>query len=367
MRIPITFFVTALLTATIAAGGEEKPAAPKPEPKIGLAGLLQLDYRRGDAKDQKLLAEHELNLRRARLFFTGKVNDRIAYGMTLQGDGGQTALLDGFADLTLKPAAKLRVGQYKYEFDITGRESAQVLAFADRPWVTNAVAGSMNGASTASSPAASFRDRGVTVLGDTKTGRVSWGYGVGVMQGAGRGSDNNNAFGYTLHLHILPIEKLRLSGGFLASDSATRGAPTSNEYSAWTAGASYETSRLTLRGEYYHGQRDKGTASESVKGFYVHGIYTRSSLDLMLRYQQMQDTRFVPGSDEARSVDLGAKWYFVRQNKRGGSSLAVNYLLRDADPGFKDGVTVLNDGRGGLLTAGQSVGNVLTARLQVQF
>lgn len=351
---------------------DEKPKGPAGEVKVGVSGFAQTDYRAGDAGGQKGAAEHEFNVRRLRLFFRGKVRDKISYNVGFQGDGANVntgSILDASVDLSLRPLANFRVGQFKYAFDIQGLEGAPVMPFIDRPFATNAVAGSMNGASTAAGPASAFRDRGLSFFGDAKPKEsgFTWGYAIGIYQGSGRASDNNSQFGYMLNLNVTPVKDLKINGAFMAADNVTKDAAGDNTYQAWTFGATYEHKRVLLRGEYYQGERDLGAASQDVSGFYILGGFSASpKVDLLARYQKMEDDQFKNGKT-ANSVDLGVKWYLSKSGKRGGTHLALNYMARGADAGFNKGVSLLNDGRGAALTNGDFVKGVFQARLQVQF
>lgn len=349
---------------------EPKPApAPKPEaPKASLSGFAQFDYRRGDDAGQASATDHEFNVRRARLTVAGSAHKRVSYSLTVQLESTSAAVLDALVDVELKPLARLRVGQYKYDFDLAGRESSSALAFLDRPFATNAVAGSLNGQSTPSSTLSNFRDRGLTLFGDTKDRRVNWGYGLGLFQGTGRTSDNNDAFSYTANLRVWPTKDLRLNAGLLSSDNLAKGAAGEDRYEAWTVGGTWEHGRGHARAEYYSGTRDRGTSEGRVRGYYVHGSYSPAArLDLLARYQWSEDDRLPAGDRSADSIDLGLRWYFVRKAPRSGTHVSVNYMSRSADPAFGDRLTLLNDGRGPLLKSGSLVKGVLAARLQVQF
>jgi hypothetical protein len=343
----------------------------KTDSKPAISGYLQMELRQGVAKSGVTLPEHELNVRRARVTFAGKISSRVSYSATVQGDGtnaNSASLLDVSAYVSLTPWAAVRVGQYKYEFDIEGRESDAANPIIDRSFATNAVAGSLNGASTASSAASSHRDRGVSLVGSTKGAGLKWGYGVGLFQGAGRASDNNNAFSVTANGNVEPLPGLKLNVGVLTSDAADRGAAARNKYTAWTLGAIFDRGRLFARSEYYQGRRDRQSGNQDLNGYYLLGSVTPlASLDLMVRYQRMTDEQYGPSDNAARSVDLSAKLYFDRRARRSGTYLSLTYMLRKADDAFKKGLTLLNDGRGAALDNGALVGNVLAARLQVAF
>lgn len=352
---------------------EEKPKGPAGEVKVGVSGFAQIDYRAGDAGGQKSAAEHEFNVRRLRMSFRGKVRDKISYNVVVQGDGANVntaSVLDASVDLSLRPLANFRVGQFKYAFDIQGLESGSAMPFIDRPFATNAAAGSMNGASTAASPASAFRERGLSFFGaqKPKESGFTWGYAIAIYQGSGRASDNNSQFGYMLNFNLTPVKDLAINGGFLAADNVATDAAGDNTYQAWTFGATYDHKRVLLRGEYYQGQRDLGATNQDVSGFYVLGGFSASpKVDLLVRYQKLEDDQFTKNGKTLNSVDLGVKWYLSKSGKRGGTSLALNYMARGADAGFNKGVSLLNDGRGAALTNGDFVKGVFQARLQVQF
>lgn len=366
--------VASALPMVVAAGaraGDEKPAAAaSPAPAVTITGFAQVDYRRGRT-DVATAVAHEVGLRRARLQFSGRVASRVTYGLTLQGDGlnaNSGSLLDAWVDVGVSPLARVRAGQFKYEFDVEGREPAPSLPFLDRPFVTNAVAGSLDGASTASAPAAAFRDRGLMLHGEGRVRGISWGHALGLYQGAGRGSDNNNSVAVVANAFVRPLKGLRVGGGLLSSNARAQGTRGSHDYRAWTAGASYETERLMVRGELYRAVHDRGPARDGLGGYYLTGAWGATRrLDLLLRYQSLRDEQHGPGGEDARSVDLGARWYIVRAGRRGGTHVSANYAGRSAEPGFARGFTLLGDGRGAALPDGQSVRGVFVVRMQVQF
>jgi hypothetical protein len=349
----------------------EVKTAKAPPSKLTVGGYAQIDYRRGDHGALANAPEHEFNVRRARLGVSGTLTERLAYVVTVQGDGlnaNTASVIEAYGDVTLRPWVKVRAGQYKYDFDVEGRESAHQIPLPDRPFASHIVAGGLNGASTASSGSSSFRDRGISLLGSTRQGSVKWGYALGVFQGTGRASDNNNEFAYVAQGSAEPLAGLRLSAGYLQCDNAPEGSSERNDYRAFTAATAYDAGKWLLRGEYYDGRRRRASVREDADGFYLTAGYTPvPKLDLLVRYQQVEDGRFTTGGNRLRSVDVGLRWYLERKDRRSGSFLMLAYEGRDADDGFKTGVTVLNDGRGAALERGQDVKGVFVARLQVRF
>jgi hypothetical protein len=336
---------------------------------------MQIDERVGDDKGRSQ-PEHELNIRRARLALSGRIGERVAYNTLYQGDGANAntaSLLEGYIEVALWPWLGVRVGQYKYYFDIEGRESDAGTPLVDRAFVTTAVAGGLNGASTASNPSGSFRDRGLTLSG-TRGAKMKWSYSAGAFQGQGRASDNNNELAYVLGAGLDPGYGLRFNAGFLSADNTARGTNLTpaqaekNTFRAWTVGGAYDRGRFFARAEYYQGQRTRGRTEQDLDGFYLVGAWTAASrVELLARYHAFQDERFPAGNDHMDGVDVAVKYYFDRRDRRSGTFVIVDYAIRNADAGVNSGLTLLNDGRGAALESGRDVANVLTVRLQVRF
>lgn len=347
-----------LLVATIGAalaGGALAAQAVEVKTKFG----AQFDYYRGDAGTATSVAEQEFIVRRARLYFDGKINELVSGTVGLQADdsgstGARTSTLkDAWIDLKFDPMALVRAGIYKYEFDLEGRESSFVRPFLDRTIVTNAVAGQLTGAG------GDFRDKGVSLIGKSD----AFGYGVGVWQGQGADArDNNDKFGYTANVWG-KLAGVKVNLGYMNSDNTPAvGTPTS-EYTASVIGAVYDQGPLMLRAEFYDAERDSGTTTQDVSGYYVMGAFTVApNVDVMARFQQYEDDKYGTSNNEVTSTDLGVKYYFARKG-RGGSNIAFNYMLRDADSGVTQKIF---DERGANLT-GNNIDDVIMARLQVQF
>ncbi|MFZ5659702.1 MAG: porin [Pseudomonadota bacterium] len=360
--------LAAAIAAAIIAPASAMAADAKSAPSVKIGGGIQADYRLGDGNDVTTAAgygEHEFNMRRARLTFSGKVNELIGFGVTLQGDNtGGTIFRDMFGTLNFNPLAKVTVGQFKYEFDLEGRESSFDRPFMDRTNITNAAAGGASG---------DFRDKGVQLSGAMDMGGMGAGYALGIFQGNGgtnsvsdAGSGGNNNFMYTANLFVAPVQGAKINAGYMNNDNTadnTTGAAAENKFDAWTVGAAYDVGPILARAEYYNRKNQLAGVDLTTKGWYVMGGYTvLPDLDLLARYQTMEVDEV--DNSTLSSVDLGAKYYFARKGKRGGSNVAVNYMIRDADANAA--TTLLNDGRGAIV-AGDNVENVLAARLQVAF
>ncbi len=369
-------WIACCLVVPAGARGEEPPppgardSIPS-DRAVEVFGFFQIDYRRAAKADTATSPLHEWNARRARLGVTGRVAKRVRYTLIAQGDGlvsYSASFIDAYADFEAAPWLTFRVGQYKYDFDIEARESDAETPMIDRPFVTNAVAGSLNGASTASVQTSNARDRGLALRGKATSGGATIRGAVGLYQGTGRASDNNSDFSVAGRISAEALRGVGAGVGYLFSPNRPRGTPGTDEYSAWTAGGTYDRGRWFARAEVYRAERDRGAGKERIDGFYAVGSLTACrDLDLTARVQLLTDERFPSGANDARSTDFGARWYFARRDRRGGTSLVVNAMFRDADPGFEEGITLLNDGRGPAIRDGSLVGTVVLARAQVAF
>lgn len=343
----------AAIGAALAGGSLVAEAA-----EVKSSFLGQFDYYRSDAGTATTVAEQELILRRARLYFDGKVNDLVSGTIGLQADdsgstGARTSTLkDAYINLRFHPMALLRAGIYKYEFDLEGRESSTVRPFMNRSIATNAIAGQLTGAG------GDFRDKGVSLIGKSD----AFGYGVGLWQGQGADArDNNDKFGYTANLWGR-LADVKINLGYMSSDNTAAGSTSIDKYKASVIGFVYDRGAWMLRAEYYDAERQK-PAKEDLKGYYVLAVYTVApNVDLMARYQQFEDEKWGKTNNEVTSADLGVKYYFARKG-RGGSSIAVNYMRRDAESLVTQRIF---DERGANVT-GNNVDDVIMARLQIQY
>jgi predicted porin len=365
----------ALAFVLVAAGAaaQEKPKTdekPKADdkPRVEISGYAQFDYRRGDRADLASAPAHEFNGRRARLSFAAKVTDRLSLSTTVQGDGlnaNSASLIDVALAVQLTPWLRTQAGQYKYDFDMSARDSASTLTLVDRTYATQAIAGGLNGASTPSSASGSSRDRGVSLVAERARGKLA--FSLGGFQGTGRASDNNGSLSWVARVQGTPRAGLRLSAGYLHSETGDPGKPGPHHFRGWTAGAAYEWKRVFARAEYYGARRKRESIRQAPDGFYVEtAVGLPRNFEALARYQRLDDPA-VSVAGAVSSVDLGGRYWLARRGSRGGSSLVANVMLRDAPAGPLAGLTLLNDGRGTPLTSGHQVKPVFALRLQIQF
>lgn len=357
-----------LLVVPMSVSAQEKKTE---EPRFKIGGFAHFDYYRGSNGTADTVSEQAFTARRVRLSFSARITDQISFTIVPQlddaGTGERTGTLkDLFVNLKLHEMATVRAGLYKYEFDLQGRGPGTVMPFINRTVVTNAVAGRMTG------EGGDFRDKGVSVIGKTGIGSgASLGYGLGVWQGIGPDrSDNNSDLGYTANLWVSPIKGLKLNGGYMTSDNTPKGTAlaatptgTNNKYRAAVVGVQYDEGPIFARAEYYDAELKGSVVRIDRKGWYVEAVYSvLPKLDVMARYQEFENETWGADNNKINSVDLGAKYYFAKKGRRGGTSIAVNYMIRDADSGVS---TRIFDERGGTVT-GSSIKNVFLVRLQVE-
>jgi hypothetical protein len=353
--------------------GDAAPATPADErPTVG--GFVQFDYRRGDPGAQRTSPNHEVNVREARLGIRGKIGTRLRYTTVIQGDGlsaNTASLIYAFAEYRAAKWIAARVGQYKYEFDMEGAELGHERPFSDAPFATIAVAGGLNGQSTASAASAAFADRGVSALATVPWPQGTLGLNAGVFQGAGRASDNNDKAAVVLNGVAATKSGFKLNCGFLTSDNAAQSARDRRDvYRAWTTGGAFDHGRWLVRGEYYRGRRILGEGRVKTKGYYTTVSFSVvKKLDVLARYQTIEQAGTTGAPSTARSVDVGARYYLDRRDRRSGTFVALSYAFRHAGhtTGNPLGLSVLNDGRGDVLKDARDTRGALVARFQVRF
>jgi len=344
---------------------ESQEAADEKPPRLELSAWGSFDFRESESATSDV-PTHGFNVPFLRIGVKGQLTERVRYGVNLQGDFlDDVKVLDAFADVTLHSRVKVRVGQFKYDFDIAGRRPAHARPLPDVSFITNAVAGSMAGKGTANSPVGAFRDRGVSLLGNGAAGDLKYRWALGVFQGNGRAADNNSDLGFSANLQIEPTRSLLLNLGYLSSDSADEDASTTDEFEAMTFGIEFTSGRFYATGEYYLGERTKGSDTQQVDGFHVlFGYRVADRVDVLTGYHEMQDEKFSPGSDSAAGLEVGVRYFLQRKGRWSGTSIDLSYVARDADAGFQ-GLTILNLPKA-TRVSGEDAGDVVSLTLRIR-
>lgn len=355
-----------LLAVAIISALAPMAAQAADAPKV--SGLLQFDARATSADAGSALSydgsvadsfsTRDFDMRRARVAVEGKASENVDYVFRIGADHGKFKLFDAAATINLMDLASVKVGQFKYAFDMQGYESSATNPFMDHAEATQKLAGGGN----------EYRDRGVELSG--KLPVMKMGYAVGVYRGDGIDTDNrasaHDGMAYTANLHAEPMGGMKVNLGYLKADQTPSNTTTSaveEEGKAYTAGVSYETGPVFLRTEFYKGETKSAGAEFKTKGWYAEGMYqVMPDLDLMARYQTFTFEDLADG--DVSSIDLGAKYYLTHKGRRGGTNLAVNYMIRNV--GDNVGADILNNGRS-VVAFGADAENIAMARLQVQF
>jgi len=327
--------------------------------QVKVGGYTHFDYYRGDNGNAQTVAEQEFIVRRVRLNVSAKINDMISGVVGLQADDKSstgerdTALKDFAVDIKLDPWANVRAGLIKYPFDLEGYESSSRRWFMNRAIPTNNIAGSLVSGS------GDFRDKGVSLSG----GNGAFGYGVGVFQGEGSDKrDTNSKVAATANLWA-KLGPVRLNAGYLASDNTPQSATAISKYDAYTLGAAYTDGPFVARAEYYRGSVKTTSTKDKSGGYVMAGYSITPTLDLMARFQTLEDEKWGASANRVKSYDLGVKYHLVRNGKFGDANVSLNYMRRNADAGVTQKIF---DERGANVT-GADIGDVVMARLQLIF
>ncbi|HVS02903.1 MAG TPA: porin, partial [Thermoanaerobaculia bacterium] len=110
---------------------------------LKFGGRLMADYTFADADETLGALEDGFELRRARLFFSGTVYERIEFKAQYDFAGGAAAAKDLYVGLLFDPAT-LRFGHYKEYFSLEELTSSKYITFLERSLPVEAFAPSRN-------------------------------------------------------------------------------------------------------------------------------------------------------------------------------------------------------------------------------
>lgn len=294
----------------------EKPnpeSAKKEHPVTGasrskLSGWAQTRFTSGIGT-----TNNTLEIRRARLALDGNLTPKAAYRMQIDG-ARSPALIDARLDYTLRPFAKVTVGQFKIPFSQESLVSARDLIPIERSLVGNSL---VPGRDTGSSG----RDIGAQLAGKVtrSDGRPLFDYAVGVFNGAGisRRDDNRRKDGVA-RLVVHPFDGLSLGGNYYNGESGV------TNISRERAGVelAYTRNLYSLRGEYIWGH--DGPVRKY--GWYSQFAYKfRPKWEALARFDKF-DPRRRAGDDVTNTYLVGVNWYLSNWVK-----LQANYGLVDEE------------------------------------
>jgi len=149
---------------------------------LKFGGRLQADYTFVDADDVFGGLEDGFEFRRARLFFSGKIYERIAFKVQYDFAGGNTDIKDAYIGI-LSDWGEVQFGHFKEPFSLEEQTSSKYLAFLERSLPIEAF-----------SPG---RNSGIGFKG-SRGDRFNWGFGAYFDAdgfGVSTGEDNINVTG----------------------------------------------------------------------------------------------------------------------------------------------------------------------------
>jgi phosphate-selective porin OprO/OprP len=104
--------------------------------KLKIGGRLMTDWlwSSEDTKIKQYVGEQEdgVEIRRARLYFSGLIYDNVEYKLQFDFAGGDADLKDAYLGLTDFPLGKLRMGHFKEPFSLEELTSSKYITFLER-------------------------------------------------------------------------------------------------------------------------------------------------------------------------------------------------------------------------------------------
>jgi len=339
--------------------------------KIGLcfqAGWVNDDSGKSVAlpptNDISYTSGNQFFVRRARLFFTGDITDKLGFKVSIEPaldvskfssstvSGGNSILRDAYVWADYIPYTRVTVGQFKVPYGIEGMES-----IADNPTVNRSFATNLIYYPT-------LRDMGIMASGKFKTAvsdmPLGMTYAVAVVNGRGYNlADDNNTKDVSARITVNPfVQGLNIGGSWYTGRTHHLIGTTSldKKRNRWAAEADYLPSYvkgLRLRGEFLWDNKfyDKayawanfpnssnltlttaGTAHSY--GWYLLAAYRVDGLpgvlgylngfEPLVRYDMLDEQTGVPDTTRTRTT-IGLNYYVNKYTR-----LMANYEIIHAD------------------------------------
>lgn len=336
--------------------------------KLGFGGRIQADYHFADGdsgfRDE---LENGFEFRRARLFFSGTIYERVEFKLQYDFAGGDADAKDVWIALKGSPAS-VKLGHFREYFSLEAQTSSKYLAFAER-----------------SLPVEAFdpgRNSGIGVYGE-RGDKLNWGFGVFYETddtGLSAGEDDVNFTGRVgfrpifedhgrrlLHLGVSASRKDLANGGtfrFRARPEqhlTTRFVDTESFEADSALLCSAEVAavvdRFWFAGEYLSAEVDSASAGDPrFGGYYVQagyflteGDYRRfktssggfdrqkpgspwlndggtGAWEIAVRYSTIDLTDGAVVGGEENNVTVGLNWY-----PNPATRMMLNYVLADVE------------------------------------
>ena len=320
------------------------PATPKPsgfwiEGKDGSFKLRVSGYIQGDGRfftgTGATSATSTFLLRRAYSIVQGDLGRYASFYFASDFGGGQASIQDGYVELKLSSAARIRVGKTKSPVGLEALQSSSTLLFVER---------------ALPSSIAPNRDIGVMLNGEPGDGVVAYAVGLfdGTLDGANLDQDANKGKEGVARLFLRPLKErgsaldlgLGVAGSYGRNDGAlaTYKTPGQQSLISYVSGASAEKNRRRIAPQgyaYYHvvGVMAEWTRSrqDALKGT-THTTLTNTAWDIAGSVVLTGEKASYGGVKPRRAFDPAAHAF-------GAVELAARYgELRVGDDAFTAGL-----------------------------
>jgi phosphate-selective porin OprO/OprP len=321
-----------------------KPATPKPsgfwiEGSNGSFKLRVSGYIQGDGRfftgAGATNATSTFLVRRAYSIVQGDLGRYASFYFASDFGGGQASIQDGYVDLKLSSAARIRVGKTKSPVGLEALQSSSTLLFVER---------------ALPSSIAPNRDIGVMLNGEPADGVLAYAVGLfdGALDGANLDQDANKGKEGAARLFVRPLKKrgsaldlgLGVAGSYGRNDGAlaTYKTPGQQSLISYVSGASAEKNRRRIAPQgyaYYHvvGVMAEWTRSlqDALKGA-THTTLTNTAWDISGSVVLTGENASYNGVKPRRAFDPAAHAF-------GALELAARYgELRVGDDAFTTGL-----------------------------
>ena len=321
-----------------------KPAAAKPsgfwiEGKDGSFKLRISGYIQGDGRFYTGAGASSSTgtflVRRAYTIAQGDLGRYLSFYVASDLGAGKASLEDGYVDLKLSPAARIRMGKTKSPVGLEALQSSSTMLFVER------------GLPSAIAP---NRDIGVMLLGEPADGVVAYAVGLfnGTLDGASLDQDANKGKEGAARLFLRPLKKrgsaldlgLGVAGSYGRNDGglATYKTPGQQSLFSYASTASAEKNRRRIAPQGYAYYKVVGLMAEwtrslqdAVKGS-THATVTGTAWNVAGSLVLTGEKASYSGVKPRRAFDPAARAF-------GAVELAARYgVLRIGDDAFAAGL-----------------------------
>jgi hypothetical protein len=294
---------------------------------IEIGGRLQTQYAASSVDG----TDADFFFRRARVLVDFGLTDQLEGRVQTEFEGGEAQLKDAYLRLTLSPAFRVSVGQFKRAFDLFELSSSTDLSIIERDGRVDGVSGCAGVGGLCSysrlTEKLAFADRDQGIKVDGHQGRVSW--LATVTNGTGANTpDENGAKSFSGRLSLSLSDKVTVSGNlashdYLGLDDQTERAnawAADVEYGGWRDGLHLEAA--VTGGDNWKALYDSGDAPVFFAFQGMASVFLPTSSDLFTAVEpvarlSVADPDTGMDDDGGLVFTPGLMFYFVGKNKVG--------------------------------------------------